>query len=492
MESVGRRKILIADDDKLNVSLMENYLSDDYDIITVNNGDQALEQVKKEQPDLILLDVIMPGIDGFDVCKIIKHDYHMDFIPIVMLTALTSMENHEKGIESGADDFLVKPASKFELNKKISSLLRIKEQHDILLTDRNKAYDYLDYVGVLVVVVDTDYKLVHINKKGSELIGYGIDEIIHKPWITKAVPTNYADYVKDIYDNLQKGIVNSYEYHEYPILTSNGNERLFKWYDSLLFDAHGKFSGILMSGEDITDKRMAELKMQEYAKQLEHSNELKDLFTDVLRHDLLNPAGLIRSFTEILEETDLDSNQKKLIRNIKKSNSQLIELIEDAAQLAKVEAMDDLAFVRIDAASFLRDVVNSFKYNMDSKGIKAELMFEGSYPVLANHIIAQVFSNLVSNAIKYGKNEGIIKIKIDDIGDKWKIFVIDQGDGIPDDAKATVFDRFKRLHQAQIKGSGLGLAIVKRIVDLHGESVGVIDNPEGCGSAFYVTFKKAY
>jgi signal transduction histidine kinase len=275
-------------------------------------------------------------------------------------------------------------------------------------------------------------------------------------------------------------------------LTSSGNERLFKWYDSLLFDAHGKISGILMSGEDITGKRMAELKMQEYAKQLEHSNELKDLFTDVLRHDLLNPAGLIRSFTEILEETDLDSIQKKLIGNIKKSNSQLIELIEDAAQLAKVEAMDDLAFVRIDAASFLRDVVNSFKYNMDSKGIKAELMFEGSYPVLANHIIAQVFSNLVSNAIKYGKKEGIIKIKIDDIGDKWKIFVIDQGDGIPDDAKATVFDRFKRLHQAQIKGSGLGLAIVKRIVDLHGESVGVIDNPDGCGSAFYVTFKKAY
>ena len=152
MESGVRHKILIADDDKLNVSLMENYLSDNYDIVTVSNGNDALAYVKKEQPDLILLDVIMPGIDGFEVCRTIKHDYNMDFIPIVMLTSLTSEENHEEGIKSGADDFLTKPVKKFELEKKISSLLRIKDQHDILLSDRNKAYEYLDYVGVLVAV----------------------------------------------------------------------------------------------------------------------------------------------------------------------------------------------------------------------------------------------------------------------------------------------------------------------------------------------------
>lgn len=492
MESVVRHKILIADDDKLNVSLMENYLSDHYDIVTVSNGDDALAYVKKEQPDLILLDVIMPGIDGFEVCRTIKHDYNMDFIPIVMLTSLTSEENHEEGIESGADDFLTKPVKKFELKKKISSLLRIKDQHDILLSDRNKAYEYLDYVGVLVAVIDTDYKLVHINKKGSKLLGYESGEIIHKSWITKIVARDYADYLKDIYDNLQKGIVNSYEYHEYPVLTSDGRERLFKWYDSLLNDSNGNISGILLSGEDITEKRQAELKMQEYAEQLEHSNELKDLFTDVLRHDLLNPAGLIQSFSEILEETDLDNGQKRIVGNIRKSNEKLMELIEDAAQLAKVEAMEDIALVKISLSSLLRDVVNSFKVNLESKSIKVEFIFEGSYPVLANHIISQVFSNLLSNAIKYGRNEGVIKIKIDDLGDKFRVCVIDQGEGIPAEAKTAVFDRFKRLHEGSIKGSGIGLAIVKRIVGLHGENVGVFDNPDGSGSAFWVTLKKAH
>jgi signal transduction histidine kinase len=80
---------------------------------------------------------------------------------------------------------------------------------------------------------------------------------------------------------------------------------------------------------------------------------------------------------------------------------------------------------------------------------------------------------------------------VKDIEDKWKISVADQGDGIPDADKEAVFTRFNRLHKENIKGSGIGLAIVKRVIELHGESVDVIDNPQGKGSIFWFTLKKA-
>ena len=117
--------------------------------------------------------------------------------------------------------------------------------------------------------------------------------------------------------------------------------------------------------------------------------------------------------------------------------------------------------------------------------------FEGDYPAMANPMIERVFSNLLSNAVKYTSDESMVKVMIDDTGDKWKISFTDQGDGIPDKDKLAVFERFKRLHKDNIRGTGIGLAIVKRIVDLHNEQVGVIDNPDGKGSIFWLTLKKA-
>lgn len=484
-------KILIVDDERINAALITSYLSKSYDIIIASSGEEALKIVKKESPDLILLDVVMPGMDGFDVCKIIKQDYKLDFIPIIMLTALTSRENHQKGIEVGADDFLKKPADKFELNEKIRALLRIKEQHDSLLTDRNKAYEYLDYVGVLIAVLDKNYKLIHINKKGADILGYNRENIINRDWLDLFVAETYVEHVRSKYDNLlNKGKSNSPEYHEYPIMTITRKERLFRWSDSVLTDEEHNITSILISGEDITEKRKDEIRLMEYANELKHSNDLKDLFTDVLRHDLLNPAGLIKSFIEILEEKDPSDEQKRIIDNIKRSNLKLIELIEDAAHLAKLESMEEMVFVKTEIGPIIQDTIESFIPEIERKSIKLDMVSGISYPALANPMIQGVFSNLLSNAIKYSPGNTTITIRVEDTANRWKVSIADQGDGIPDKDKAAVFDRFNRLHKENIKGNGIGLAIVKRIMDLHEESVGIVDNPEGKGSIFWFTLKK--
>lgn len=109
---------------------------------------------------------------------------------------------------------------------------------------------------------------------------------------------------------------------------------------------------------------------------------------------------------------------------------------------------------------------------------------------LANEVIEDVFSNLLSNAIKYSPEGSKILIEIADKDDYWKVQVIDEGVGIPDEHKLHIFDRFKRAAKGGVKGTGLGLAIVKRIVELHKGEYGVEDNPKGKGSKFWITLKK--
>lgn len=486
-----KEKILIIDDEKITVSLIKSYLEDRYDVICAFSGEEGLDILRTEEPDLILLDIIMPGLNGFEVCMKIKKDYRLNFVPVIMLTSLTSKEYHQKGIKAGADDFIKKPADKFELIEKITALLRIKEQHDSLLMDRNKAYEYLDYVSILVAVLDRNLNLLHINKKGADILGYERNAIINKNWAELFVAGEYRDYVKNRYCDLFANRSRTTEYHEYPVLKSAGEQRLFRWNESLLRQGRDHPECILISGEDITESRQSEIKLQEYADKLRHSNELKDLFMDILRHDLLNPAGLIDSFTGLLEETDLSDKQRHLTDNIKKSNAKLTELIEGAAHLAKFESMEEINFDRTDILPLITEVLEGFNAGMVSKEISVEADVRTCY-ALVNPIIEEVFYNLISNAVKYSPDNTAITIKIDDNGDKWKISVADEGEGIPESEKISVFNRFKRLHKENIKGNGIGLAIVKRIINLHNQEVGVTDNPEGRGSVFWFTLQKAY
>jgi CheY-like chemotaxis protein len=124
-------KILVVDDEAKNVKLLEALLLPrGYQVLTASNGEEALQQVYQEQPDLILLDVMMPVMDGFAVCKRLKDDADTRLIPVVIMTALGQVEDRVKGIEAGADDFLTKPVNRDELLARIRTSLRLKQTID--------------------------------------------------------------------------------------------------------------------------------------------------------------------------------------------------------------------------------------------------------------------------------------------------------------------------------------------------------------------------
>jgi two-component system cell cycle response regulator len=120
------KKILVVDDEPFNVEILKGLLSKKYDVETAANGEEAFTKVKQISPDLILLDVIMSEINGYEVCRQLKSDQKTRNIPIVMVTCLTDRNDRIKAIEAEADDFLSKPIDWIELGARVKSLLRIK------------------------------------------------------------------------------------------------------------------------------------------------------------------------------------------------------------------------------------------------------------------------------------------------------------------------------------------------------------------------------
>ena len=126
-----RSKILIVDDEPFNVDYLEQELDDlGYETVSARNGKEAIDRVATEGPDLILLDVMMPVMDGFTVCRALKSNEETRLIPIVIMTALDGIEDRIKGIEAGADDFLTKPVNPRELIARIQTTLKLKHTVD--------------------------------------------------------------------------------------------------------------------------------------------------------------------------------------------------------------------------------------------------------------------------------------------------------------------------------------------------------------------------
>jgi len=232
--------------------------------------------------------------------------------------------------------------------------------------------------------------------------------------------------------------------------------------------------------------------LKNYVARFKQANHLKNLFTDIMRHDIMNLTGIIKTMAELRLEYAKEEKAQNDLMQIKSTTDKLIETIKNASTYALlVESVDKLEHKSLDLNEIFRRIIDRFKPDMDKKNMKLEYLAKGECYAMVNPMIEDVFSNLISNAIKYSP-EGS-KIEIDIIKENeykyYKIYVKDWGYGIKDEDKEVLFTRFQREDVLGLRSTELGLAIVNRIVEMQGGKVWVEDNPEG-GSVFYVDIPK--
>lgn len=365
---------------------------------------------------------------------------------------------------------------------------------------------FFEFAPDAIVVVDSDGRIVRFNEAAQTLFGYTRDELLGK-FIEILIPERFREvHVEqrsgyfaqprtrslglglDLFGRCKDGSEFPADIMLGPVRTAEGVLVVSVIRD--ISESKRKEEELRRAHDELEIRvRERTSELVESNKKLEEANRIKDLFTDIMHHDMLNPLGAMRLMTELqLEKTRSDETIKALSM-IKRNIDRLIEMIKNASTYAKLESVQELERSRLDLNRILCAVADNFKPQMEDKKIKLEYLAKNEYYAMVNPIIENVFSNLLDNAIKYSPSGSKVEVDIIESNDHYRIYVKDWGYGIRDEDKEKLFTRFQRVDKKGVKGTGLGLAIVKRIVILHGGRAWVEDNPEG-GSVFYVEIPK--
>jgi len=291
-------KILIVDDEPLIIELLEAYLvPQGYEIVKAANGKEALAKLAGNQVDLILLDVMMPGIDGFEVTRRVRQDEKNRLLPIILLTALQGPKDRVKGIEAGCDDFISKPFDEMGLLARVRSLLKVKAYNDLMsnyqkkmesevtgrteelkhalgnlqqeINDRKRAEEKLTVSetryrrlfesaknGIIVLDSETG-KIVDVNQFLVDMLGYSREKFIEKAiWeigLFKAIAANQDKFL----EVNQKEFV---RYENLPLETADGRLINVELVSNIYLENNQKV--IQYNIRDITDQKQAEEKIR--------------------------------------------------------------------------------------------------------------------------------------------------------------------------------------------------------------------------------------
>ena len=336
-----------------------------------------------------------------------------------------------------------------------------------------------------IYICDQEMNIIDINDSAITHLGYERDELLrmrHDQLIVPELQAATEECARQLFEK-------THLVFETALMGKDGS--IYPVEVSARFIDYEGQKAIICVDRDISERKNAENEMKKYAEELRESNELKELFTDIIRHDLLTPASIVKGYSEELLAKKLDADTLFDLRKIYDNNERLINLLESATKLSKLQKMDEIEFEELNIVAIFQMVVECLNPNITDKHQTVNINTAIKCNAMVNHLIEEVFTNLLSNAIKYSPDNSNICIDFIDLNNEWKITVSDEGIGIRDEDKIHIFDRFGRADKAGIKGTGLGLAIVKRIIELHKGKLGVLDNPDGQGSIFWVTVKKA-
>ncbi|MGH9350128.1 MAG: ATP-binding protein [Vicinamibacterales bacterium] len=491
--------ILVVDDNApLRYALGRTLRQHGFDVLEAATGDDALKLSGSEHPDLVLLDVNLPDIHGFDVARRLKAGDATRNIPILQISASFVQKEHRmEGLAAGADAYLVEPVEPGELVANIRALLRMRDAEAGLRRTTAMLAAVVDASPLAIGVFDRDGVVRKWNPAAERLFGWTRDEMLGR--IVLGEDGFFPD--EALMARLRRGNA------------AHALERRYPRRDGLAVDVSvfaapldtRSAQGYVVIFEDISTRKLYEreraeilAREREARREAEAANRLKDEFLATLSHELRTPLNAIMGWLSMLRQNALDAAGRErameiIDRNLR-SQQQLIADILEVSQIIRGQLRLEMHPV---------DVVQAITAAMESVAPTATAKHQTlatappDPPILVAgdpSRLQQVFWNLLSNAVKYTPREGSIDVTVTATATEVAITVHDTGIGIAPEVLPHIFERFRQGESGPTRefgGLGLGLAIVRHLVDMHGGSVRADSPGRGQGASFTVALPRA-
>lgn len=451
-------EILVVEDSPTQAEQLQHILSEHgYQFSSARNGRQALAFLAQRAPRLVISDVVMPEMDGYQLCRHIKNDPRLKNIPVILLTSLNDPVDVVRGLECGADNFIFKPYEARYLLARIACILASQHLRESEATqmgveiffDGRKFFITSDRLQILNLLLCTYEAAVQRNRDLAAA----------------------RDDLRRLNENLEAIV----------------HERTVALKTEIVERSRAEQEVRRLNSE-------LERRVLERTAQLEMANVELEAFSYSVSHDLRAPLRHIDGFLGLLVKhaaPGLDAKSREYLEVISESTKQMGCLIDDLlsfARMARAEMMQS----DIDMEPIVRDSIRSLQSETRDRQVQWNI---GPFPPVRadRDMMRHVFGNLLANAAKYTRGCAVASIEVaaHDSAGETVFFVRDNGVGFDMKFAHKLFGVFQRLHLAEeFEGNGIGLANVRRIVSRHGGRTWAEATP-GAGATFYFSLPKS-
>ena len=491
-----QQRILIADDQSINLSILLQTLGPEYQISIATNGSRALELARsKPRPDLILLDVVMPEMDGYEVLRRLKADRETQDIPVIIITSLTRDHDEQKGFELGASDFITKPFNPNVVRERVKTKLNLKLYQDhleSLVENRTREIQELngllssiiDSMNEAIVTIETNGTISFANANMEKLIQSKAELLIGKSPESFLEPDTAEEFSMLFSEIIEQGTIFTRE--DVRLKTANQRERKLVNIRIIPRMAGDSIIGAVGFIEDVT--RQTEL--QEQLIQASKMVTLGELATGIA-HEINQPLNVIRLASEMMEsELENDELDREFLTE---RSRKILGMVDRASKiishLRNFGRRSELSFTCINPNEPVENALELFKEKCRLHSIELAIDLTNTEEQVKGdpNKLEQVYINMIANAydaIEEARQDfpdKQFKIQVTSRADpaeqQFVVSVSNNGPPIPEDVQASIFEAFFTTKVAG-KGTGLGLSISSGIVDSHRGKIQLVSNQE--------------
>jgi PAS domain S-box-containing protein len=492
-------RILVVEDDAKMRRVLELLLSGHWAVETAADARSALKAARDSTPDLVLTDLLLPGMDGFDFLRQLRAEAGTRTLPIIVISGLTEESDRLKALEAGANDYLIKPFSERELLLRVTTHLEMSflRREAALRESEAQVRSILDGALDAVVGMDASGLVIDWNPQAQATFGWTREEAIGRKLSSLIIPPEQRE-------QHERGLERYLETGEGPMLNrrvevegvrKDGSPvpvelaiTVVKGWGFYRFNAFVR---------DISDRRAADAERNRLLEDAREANRMKDEFLAMLSHELRTPLSAIVGWAHMLRSGGLDeATVARAIDTIDRNAKVQNQLIEDILDVSRIVAGKfHLDMRSVDLVRVVESAIDTVAPTAATKGVelRQELdpVVRPCCPAIGDpDRLQQVVWNLLNNAVKFTPKGGAVTIELrrEDDQSEFVIVVRDTGVGIAPDFLPHIFERFRQAGTGARRagGLGLGLSIVRHIVEMHGGSAHAESAGEGQGAVFTV------